>query len=1112
MGQDERGIAAGDLLPAEACLHVGTLGSSGGIVSIWLEDYLNGRYLLMARGAIDRPDALQAQLVDALAKAFPERMQVHVGRTASPTDRPRIAVLPFQSAGPESTRQLSRAALRSLLAAELTTGTRFQVVDREWTDALFAEQERLALQGDEGNAELGQTLGADYLLSGSYRVVDHDLALDACLVDVARGTTSSLVSCHGPIDRIAELARQMEAELPSPRPAADLDSAMPLRVALDLDGSLADTDYRERVETATLARSARTEDILVAVERLEKTNPVQARALLRRVFQRDDGSDPKRLVKVARWLDRLLRPVDRADERVDIWRRVIAAIPGPVAQQEAGVAVPLCEALCDAGQIEEAKRCMLPGKDALRNVLLYERLGMRKQAWQQCGELHWGERGRLGGGHAGTAFLLEGASGQERLAALAEIARQLAEGAPRQAERAIRELAEDGALPDTLADACLIVAVRLGDEALRVRALAMLARIPADERIRPLARALSYVARHGETPLAQELLKRLAAAKATGEEAARMQELYVRRGAPAPVQQFRLPKFPQEEVLRHIPKPHVGEQAIGDVIYVMSTAEVVYACDREKRRLLWQVDLAPMVPTFLTAAQVARDGAKLGWRSRVIWVGRDTVYAPACQDGRLVAIDRRTGEVRWTFTAWGPISPPVVSHDGLRAAVFTALGAFHVLDARTGTVLKTIVPPPLVLEAGMGRHVDLYERCDRDKHFERRWSAWVTAARSEHPFFCDRNTMMLTYRGASDPRPTAYSLNLDTLECVRGIPPRAETKESLLAKLTDRDIPVMERSDRIRHSLEDLPKNALLPIMTRIAEDRSEPPPVRDSAFVVMAEHWPSKAVQVMAEILRTRCRQADATCPLLKLEGDVAAGLDAEAVAALVSLLDHPSLELRQAAAYDLVWALGARALPYIRGVISLPPEKLGVGWRFDMVSAMASNRMPEGWILAAPLARKHNRNWGGYASSGLEEWVRELARCGSQGALESVVLPFDEQKTLAALREAREPLAADLGKELRRPYGWISMYLPVSRFGPFLRESLKLAPVSLRPVVAQAMVRTMGRSALPAYVREVAAVPNVHQRHLDRVLLRSVADFDAGNDCMAWEQELRLRERASD
>jgi TolB-like protein len=1112
MGQDDRGVATGDLLPAEACLHVGMLGSSGGTVSVWLEDYLNGRYLLMARGSIDHPDALQAQLADALAASFPERVQAHVGETAAPPDPPRVAVLPFQPAGPETTQQLSSAALRSLLVAELTAGSRFQVVDREWTDALFAEQERLALEGDEGAAELGHTLGADHLLSGTYRVVGNELVLDACLVDVARGTTSSLVSCRGQVDRLGELARQLEAKLPMPRAAADLDSAIPLRVALDLDRSLADMDYRERVETATLARSPKAEDILVAVERLEKTNPVQARTLLRRVFRRQDGSDPKALVKAARWLDRLLRPVGKAEERVGLWRRVIAEIPDPVAQQKLDVAVPFCEALCDAGKVEEAKRHILPGADALRNILLYERLGMRTQAWQQCDKEIWLDRGMIGPGYAGSVFLLQSASRQERRSALIKIARRLRTDFPWQARRAIEELARDGGLPDELAEACLQNALRFGDEKRRQEALAMLVRLPADEQVRALSRSAWYAAQSGQERAARDLMDRLEAVRTSDAKAAKMKETYLRRGVPDVKPPFLLPEFPTEEIVRRIPSPHVGEQAIGGVIYVMSNAEVVYAYDRQSQRLVWQVDLAPMVPTFLTNDVVARSGAKLGWRSRGIWANPDTVYAPACQDGRLFAIDRRTGTVRWVFTAWGPISPPVVSRDGERVAVVTALGSFRVLNARTGAVLKSITQPPLVLEAKMGRYVDLYERCDRGKHFERAWSAWATAARSEHPFFCDRNTMMLTYRGASDPRPTPFSMNLDTLACVRGAPPRAESKAALLAKLTDRRIPVLERSERIRRSLEDLPRNALFPIVMRLAQDTKEPPPVRDSAFTVMTENWPSKAVQVMAEILRTKCRQPDASCPLLKLSGEVAAGLDADAVAALVRLLDHPSLELRQVAAYDLAWALGARSLPYIRDVISLPPEKLDLGWRFDMVAAMASNRMPEGWILAAPLAKRHNAGWGGYGASGLEEWVRELARCGSLEALESLVFPFDEKSALAALREARDPLTKKQAKDLRVPQFWIQVYLPVPSFGPFLTESLRVAPASLRRGIAAAMVRVVGKSALPTYIGEVARLSRDYGSRLDRVLLRSAADFDAGDDCMAWEQELRLRASSSD
>ena len=1117
MGQDERGVAPGDLVPAEACLRVVASTSTEGHVNVWLDDYLNGRRLLVAQGRPRECEKLLRQISEALAACFPERLKARVAEESDLAAKPRLAVLAFRPTSPGSSLHLSPSALRSLLGTELASCSRFEVVDREWTDASFAEQERLALRGEEGMGELGQTLGADCLLSGNYRTDGQELVLEACLVDVAHGTASGLVSCRGQLDSLGELARQLETKLRVPRPVTELGSSIPLKLAFDLDRSLGSGDYRERIDTVTLARSRDPQEVLIAAERLEKSDPGQTRVLLRRVLKRQSGSDPAGLVRVASWLDGLLRPAGEVEERITIWRRVLAEVPDTGLRRKLSTNVFLGEALCDAGRVEEARECMQPGPDKLRNALLYERMGLRRRAWEACAGGPWLNRMRIGPGYAGAIFLLQGASGEERRMILGMIARNLSGVLPHQVKRALAELRADGPLPDELWGISLRNAVRLGDETRTKAALAMLSRLPPYERLAALSLATGEAAGRGEAGLAAQLMVHLRAVQPDDERSRQTKEIRIRRGVPKVRTVPARPKLAGPVIGHFLEGAHTIGQRVGDTAYLLSDEEVLVAYSTKTQEILWQLDLDPIVPALPVKQKAVRRGMGLSTLSNAVWAGRDTVYVPACRDGRLLAVNAGDGSVRWSFAAWGAISPPVVSPDGKRVVVAGALGSFLVLDARTGKLRRCIMPRTMVMEVGRGNCVGLHQRVDRDADYERGLSLWVTATRSQRVIAHLRNTAMLTGGGAGDFGTSLHSLNLRTLACVWGTPPPADSKDTQFAKLSDRAVSPSERSSRIGRSPDEFPRRVLFPLLMRLSLDTDEPDQVRNSAMAVMIRYWPSKAVEAMGTILQAEHHHPRATWVVLGLPRTAMAELDDGAVAVLVDLLNHPSMAVRRAAADRLVWALGPESLPHI-GELLASPEKPDEGWHRRMGIRMAENGMPEGWALLRSMVGDRAA-WGRYVPHGVESWVRALAKSGSSEALSLVVSPFDEAEHLALLSKATAPFSRSELDELAKPYRWIRDRLPVSRYAPFLQKSLVVAPQEVKISVAEALVLVVGEKALPEFVKQDmqrrrnwgGLAWNYGAGGLAGGVLMAAIGTDLGGDVTAWEQEVNRRRKQS-
>jgi TolB-like protein len=1099
MGQDEHGVAATELAPAEAGLLVEVPDFLDDELQVWLEDYLCGQRRLVARAPLSRPQDLFAPVAKALAGSFPERVPTRVADENAATARPRVAVLAFRPTSPASAVQVSRAAFREMLVGELASSSRFEIVDREWTDALFAEQERLALQGEEGASELGHVLGADYLLTGTYRLRRDKLVLEASLVEVAHGTRSNLLVCHGTLAEFGKLVEQLEDGLRVPRPFAEIGSAMPLGFAFRIDDSLRGADYRRRVDMATLARSRNPEDVLLAVAKMRKEDPDGARRLLEQLVARRPATKPEHLAKALPLLDALLCELGRTKRRAELWRELATDLPDGDLRRQVGADLRLAQALVGVGQMDEARELARSKPLDTRDVPLLASLGMYREALNVSLAEKWLSDETLLPGYARAVLLLRTCPPQStvRRDLLAALAQRLSRGFPELTRQALLKLEEEGGVPDALVETALASAVQFHDTQQLERLLGLLPRLSPKEQVEALGRCLAAAGRHGDRAAAERLLALLRDLKPTGERARQMQEIRLRRGLPT----FAEPtpprtRAPSDTLIPVLYRNKTCGQQLGDTVYLVTKDEVLVAFDGKQRRILWEVDLEPRTP----ARHVAGESL-----SNSIWAEAGTIYVPVCQDGRLLAVDAVSGKVKWTFTAWGWISPPVLVGGGKQVIVGELGCGFLVLNAADGKLLKAIEPPDSVARPTLATRSDLAGLVQMDETCTRAPSPWIVLNPGAPNSYSRRGPNGRSPHGPSIVWWQACSLNPTTWETLQGHPPPAETADVLLHKLADPSVPMEERNRRFYRIPSNIPRDVLVPVLVGIVENGTEHPRLRQTALRTLMRRDANAAVETLVDLFHEPTDQdAAVAARACHLSDHDVAGLDDESVQQLVRLFREPSAApARDMLAITLVRILGAGARDHIAPLLTeLQARSHYRNWADMMGCAMAKHDMVESLGLLVPRAKP--RGWRD--SDPCYQAILALARSGCREARQYVSIPFDPEKHLALLRAAKSPLARAERNTLDKPYTWIRTAYPSPEFAGFLAESLRLCPDELRAAITETRVRVVGEEALLDYIHENTRKGTWGQL---RKLACPVTGLDLGSDGMAWEQVVRHRRR---
>jgi outer membrane protein assembly factor BamB len=105
-----------------------------------------------------------------------------------------------------------------------------------------------------------------------------------------------------------------------------------------------------------------------------------------------------------------------------------------------------------------------------------------------------------------------------------------------------------------------------------------------------------------------------------------------------------------------------------DVAYVGTVTNQVLAIDLTAKAKLWEFEPKPKSQAFYSSAALTDDLVILGSR-----------------DQKVYALDRKTGEEKWTFVTEGMVDPsPVIAGGRVYVGCLSQTAEFYVLDAKTG--------------------------------------------------------------------------------------------------------------------------------------------------------------------------------------------------------------------------------------------------------------------------------------------------------------------------------------------------------------------------------------------------------------------------------------------
>ena len=174
---------------------------------------------------------LESKLLAAVTKAL--NLRKPATRPArAPSGKPvTLAVLCFQNLSPEARLDPMEIGFADLLATDLQDREGIAVVEREQLNKVLDE---LGLQksafAQSGSApRIGQMLGAQTLLLGSFLSVGKTLRFDAHLVAADTGALMQAVSVYGPTDNIDPLLRSLADRIASSLAAHPRTAELPKR-------------------------------------------------------------------------------------------------------------------------------------------------------------------------------------------------------------------------------------------------------------------------------------------------------------------------------------------------------------------------------------------------------------------------------------------------------------------------------------------------------------------------------------------------------------------------------------------------------------------------------------------------------------------------------------------------------------------------------------------------------------------------------------------------------------------------------------------------------------------------------------------------------------------
>lgn len=128
---------------------------------------------------------------------------------------PAVAVLYFDFQGKKPELEVLRKGLAQMLISDLSSGTGYQLVERDRLEEVLAELKlgQSKKLDPASAAKVGKLLGAKYLVLGSYFELMDALRIDARVVEVETGKVIRSVGGHGLPDDFFALEQRLAQEL-----------------------------------------------------------------------------------------------------------------------------------------------------------------------------------------------------------------------------------------------------------------------------------------------------------------------------------------------------------------------------------------------------------------------------------------------------------------------------------------------------------------------------------------------------------------------------------------------------------------------------------------------------------------------------------------------------------------------------------------------------------------------------------------------------------------------------------------------------------------------------------------------------------------------------------
>jgi TolB-like protein len=165
---------------------------------------------------------LAATSASAPVRSAPVKTVAPAPPASAPADKPTVAVMPFDRLGVPAEFDALAEGLPEFLGAALAQTRQFTCLDRSALEKALQEQKLALLTGDSsapagagppGAIRIGRLVGARYIVTGSFRIAEGKVSLNAHLVDVQSGQIVRSAQSQGEPAGFLELIEQVAGKL-----------------------------------------------------------------------------------------------------------------------------------------------------------------------------------------------------------------------------------------------------------------------------------------------------------------------------------------------------------------------------------------------------------------------------------------------------------------------------------------------------------------------------------------------------------------------------------------------------------------------------------------------------------------------------------------------------------------------------------------------------------------------------------------------------------------------------------------------------------------------------------------------------------------------------------